>query len=189
MARIDSPTFLALGCIGFIASSPALAQDAGPVDGEKRLGGMTVTDTAIEEEGYKAERIESPKAVAPLLDTPRSIVVIDKQVIKDTGSATLIDALRTVPGITFGAAEGGNPIGDRPFIRGFDSQGSTYLDGVRDIGAQTREIFAVEQIQVVRGSDSTLGGRGSAGGSLNIISKLPERETFIAGSGSYGTAD
>jgi catecholate siderophore receptor len=84
---------------------------------------------------------------------------------------------------------GGNPIGDRPFIRGFDSQGSTYLDGVRDIGAQTREVFAVEQIQVVRGSDSTLGGRGSAGGSLNIISKLPQRDTFVAASGSYGTAD
>ena len=166
-----------------------MAQDGKAAEGEKRLGGMTVADTAIEEEGYKAERIESPKAVAPLLDTPRSIVVIDKQVIKETGSATLVDALRTVPGITFGAAEGGNPIGDRPFIRGFDSQGSTYLDGVRDIGAQNREIFAVEQIQVVRGSDSTLGGRGSAGGSLNIISKLPERETFFSGSGSYGTDD
>lgn len=185
-----TPAFLALGCIGFIASAPALAQDSGqPAGGEKRLGGMTVTDTAIDEEGYKGERVESPKAVAPLLDTPRSIVVVDKQVIKDTGAATLVDALRTVPGITFGAAEGGNPIGDRPFIRGFDSQGSTYLDGVRDIGAQTREIFAVEQIQVVRGSDSTLGGRGSAGGSLNVISKLPERETFFAGSGSYGTDD
>ncbi|WP_340316774.1 TonB-dependent receptor [Rhizorhabdus argentea] len=187
---LNTPAFLALGCIGFIASAPALAQDSGqPAGGEKRLGGMTVTDTAIDEEGYKAERVESPKAVAPLLDTPRSIVVVDKQVIKDTGAATLVDALRTVPGITFGAAEGGNPIGDRPFIRGFDSQGSTYLDGVRDIGAQTREIFAVEQIQVVRGSDSTLGGRGSAGGSLNVISKLPERETFFAGTGSYGTDD
>ncbi|RYG93726.1 MAG: TonB-dependent receptor, partial [Alphaproteobacteria bacterium] len=114
MARIDSrvsssltsPAFLALGCIGFIASSPALAQDAKAADGEKRLGGMTVTDTAIEDEGYKAERIETPKAVAPLLDTPRSIVVVDKQVIKQTGAATLVDALRTVPGITFGAAEG-----------------------------------------------------------------------------------
>lgn len=186
---LNTPAFLALGCIGFIASAPALAQDSGQAGGEKRLGGMTVTDTAIDEEGYKAERVESPKAVAPLLDTPRSIVVVDKQVIKDTGAATLVDALRTVPGITFGAAEGGNPIGDRPFIRGFDSQGSTYLDGVRDIGAQTREIFAVEQIQVVRGSDSTLGGRGSAGGSLNVISKLPERETFFAGTGSYGTDD
>lgn len=188
-AGSNSPAFLALGCIGFIASAPALAQDAQPASGEKRLGGMTVTDSAIDEEGYKAERVESPKAVAPLLDIPRSIVVVDKQVIKDTGSATLVEALRTVPGITFGAAEGGNPIGDRPFIRGFDSQGSTYLDGVRDIGAQNREIFAVEQIQVVRGSDSTLGGRGSAGGSLNIVSKLPQEDSFFAGSGSYGTDD
>jgi len=189
ISTVNAPAYLALGCIGFIASAPAMAQDADRASGEKRLGGMTVTDTAIDEEGYQAERVETPKAVAPLLDTPRSIVVVDKQVIKETGSVTLVDALRTVPGITFGAAEGGNPIGDRPFIRGFDSQGSTYLDGVRDIGAQTREIFAVEQIQVVRGSDSTLSGRGSAGGSLNIISKLPEKDSFISGALNYGTDD
>ena len=132
-------------------------------------------------------QVDTPKAVAPLINTPRSVVVVDKQVIKETGSATLVEALRTVPGITFGAAEGGNPIGDRPFIRGFDSQGSTYLDGVRDIGAQNREVFAVEQIQVVRGSDSTLGGRGSAGGSLNIVSKTPRNENFVAGSVTVGT--
>lgn len=188
-ASLNAPAFLALGCIGFIASAPALAQDTQPAQGEKRLGGMTVSDTALTDEGYKVERVETPKAVAPLLDTPRSIVVVDKQVIKETGSATLVEALRTVPGITFGAAEGGNPIGDRPFIRGFDSQGSTYLDGVRDIGAQNREIFAVEQLQVVRGSDSTLGGRGSAGGSLNIVSKLPQDENFVSGALNYGTDD
>lgn len=182
-------SFLALGCVGFIASAPAMAQEAKPAQTEKKLGGMSVTATAIEEEGYKAEIVDNPKAVAPLLDTPRSIVVIDKQIIKDTGSATLVDALRTVPGITFGAAEGGNPIGDRPFLRGFDTQGSTFVDGVRDISAQSREVFAVEQIQVVRGSDSSLGGRGGAGGSLNIATKLPQRETFVAGSASYGNAD
>src|SRR3546814_88015 len=131
----------------------------------------------------------APKATAPLLDTPRSIAIISKEVIKDTGSATLVEALRTVPGITFGAAEGGNPMGDRPFIRGFDSQGSTFVDGVRDPSAQSREVFAVEQIQIVRGSDSTLGGRGSAGGSLNIVSKLPVAETFAAGAVSLGNAD
>jgi catecholate siderophore receptor len=190
-ASKTTPAFLALGCVGFITSAPTLAQatDAPPADGARVFKGVTVTGAAITEDGYKVERAESPKAVAPLLDTPRSVVVVDKQVIKDMGAATLVDALRAVPGITFGAAEGGNPIGDRPFIRGFDSQGSTFLDGVRDISAQSREIFAVEQIQVVRGSDSTLGGRGSAGGSVNVISKLPERETFVAGSGSYGTAD
>ncbi len=174
------PGFLALGCIGFIAGAPASGEvpDAAPAD--------TLVVTGNQER--KAEII-SAKATAPLLDTPRSIVVIDKEVIKETGSATLVEALRTVPGITFGAAEGGNPIGDRPFIRGSDSQGSTYLDGLRDIGAQSREIFDVEQIQIVRGSDSTLGGRGSAGGSLNIVSKLPENRDFVAGAASYGTDD
>jgi catecholate siderophore receptor len=93
-----------------------------------------------------------------------------------------------VPGITFGAAEGGNPIGDRPFIRGFDSQGSIYVDGVRDTAAQTREVFAVESVQIVRGSDSTLGGRGSAGGTINIISKLPQTDDFISGDASFGNA-
>ncbi len=176
------PKFLAFSCVGFIATAPAMAADALD-EGDSGDNGDPIIVTG------QLPADQAPKAVAPLIDTPRSVVVVDKQVIKETGSATLVEALRTVPGITFGAAEGGNPIGDRPFIRGFDSQGSTYLDGVRDIGAQSREVFAVEQIQIVRGSDSTLGGRGSAGGSLNIISKLPERENFVAGSISAGTAD
>jgi catecholate siderophore receptor len=60
---------------------------------------------------------------------------------------------------------------------------------VRDIGAQSREIFAVEQVQVVRGSDSTLGGRGSAGGTINIISKMPQAESFATATLSYGNAN
>lgn len=170
--------FLALGCVGFIASAPAIGAEPVAPEAESAAT-ITVTGTRDEE--------RTAKAVAPLLDTPRSIVVVDKQVIKDTGSATLVDALRTVPGITFGAAEGGNPIGDRPFIRGFDSQGSTFVDSIRDTSAQSREVFAIEQIQIVRGSDSTLGGRGGAGGSINIVSKLPRDPTFVEAAASYGT--
>jgi catecholate siderophore receptor len=143
--------FLALGCVGFIASVPALAADPAPDAEDQARATIVVTGTRDDD--------DNAKTVAPLLNTPRSVVVVDKQIIKDTGSATLVDALRTVPGITFGAAEGGNPIGDRPFIRGFDSQGSTFVDGIRDTSAQSREVFAIEQIQIVRGSDSTLGGR------------------------------
>ncbi|CAN5381911.1 TonB-dependent siderophore receptor [soil metagenome] len=171
------PAFLALGCVGFLATAPAYAEAADDNSNEQ-----------IIVNGHQ-EIVALPKAVAPLINTPRSVVVVDAQIIKETGSASLVDALRTVPGITFGAAEGGNPIGDRPFIRGFDSQGSTYLDGVRDLGAQTREIFAVDSIQVVRGSDSTLGGRGSAGGTLNIISKTPQARNFATLDLSGGTAD
>lgn len=175
--RKNASAFIALGCLGLLTAAPANADvaDADPAD-----------QIVVNGQHLKPEL---PKSVAPLVNTPRSIVVVDSQVIKETGSATLVDALRTVPGITFGAAEGGNPIGDRPFIRGFDSQGSTYVDGVRDLGAQTREIFAVDSIQVVRGSDSTLGGRGSAGGTLNVISKLPKARNFANLDISAGTAD
>lgn len=185
---VAAPSYLALGCIAF-AAAPAMAQDANSSAPEKSLGGVTVTDTAINEGGYKTEKPDSPKYTATLVNTPRSVTVIPSTLIRDTASASLTDALRTVPGVTFGAGEGGNPMGDRPFIRGFDSQASTYLDGVRDIGAQSRDVFAVEQIEVVKGSDSSMGGRGSAGGSLNLVSKAPTSDRFVAASGSIGNAD
>lgn len=181
------PAYLALSCIG-IAASPALAQDQAGEGGASRLGGVTVTDTAIED-SYKVDKADSPKYTAPLLDTPKTVIVLPSQVIRESGSTTFVDALRTVPGITFGAGEGGNPQGDRPFIRGQDSQGSTYVDGVRSVGGQSREIFAIEQIEVVKGGDSTMGGRGSAGGSLNLVSKMPHLGVDALADISYGTDD
>jgi catecholate siderophore receptor len=181
--------FIALSCVGaFATGSPAVAQDSEKTqDKPTELGGVTVIDTAIDEGSYKVDKADSPKFTAPLVDTPRSVTVIPAQVIKDTASASLTEALRTVPGITLGAGEGGNPLGDRPFIRGFDSQASTYLDGVRDIGAQSREIFSIEQIEIVKGSDSAMGGRGNAGGTINLVTKTPKADRFIAVSGVGGT--
>ena len=182
-SAVRKPVYLALSCVGAFASHPAFAEDAPPaaandMDPDAKL------DIVVQ-----GQRRTDPKQVAPLLDTPKSILVLNKDTIAQTGSNSLADALRTVPGITFGAAEGGNPIGDRPFIRGFDSQGSLYVDGVRDLASQSREVFAVDSVQIVRGSDSTLGGRGSAGGTINILSKLPQAGTFGSASVSYGNAD
>lgn len=166
-----------------------MAQDAAADAAPPSLGGVTVSDTAIDESGYKVDEAASPKYTAPLLNTAKTVIVVPSQVIRESGSSTFAEALRTVPGITFGAGEGGNPQGDRPFIRGFDAQGSTYIDGVRSVGGQSREIFAIEQIEVVKGGDSTMGGRGSAGGSLNLVSKMPHLGTSILGDFSYGSDD
>jgi catecholate siderophore receptor len=183
---LATPAFLALTCIGAFATSPAFAVEAD----------ASVADEAPSTRGGRTDIIVNgerdsvgAKDVAPPINTPRSVVTISSEIISQTGSNSLADALRTVPGITFGAAEGGNPVGDRPFIRGFDSQGSIFVDGVRDLASQSREVFAIESVQIVRGSDSTLGGRGSAGGTINIVSKLPQAETFASLSGSYGNAD
>ncbi|MGE7812716.1 TonB-dependent receptor [Pseudomonas sivasensis] len=151
------------------------------------LGATSITGEEQDATSYQVEKASSQKYTAPLVDTPRSVTVVPQQVLKDTAATSLQDALRTVPGITFGAGEGGNPQGDRPFIRGFDAQGDTYLDGVRDTGGQSREIFDIESIEVSKGPNSSFGGRGSAGGSLNLVSKTPQARDFTNGGFTYGS--
>ncbi len=146
--------------------------------------------TSLGEVIVNGQRVTStPKITAPLRDTPRQVTVIPEEIIATTGSVSLVDALRTVPGITFGAGEGGNPLGDRPFLRGADTQSSTFVDGVRDTGAQSREVFNVEGIEVIKGASGVYTGRGGAGGGIYINSKSPKLDNFIAGSLGIGTAE
>lgn len=189
---VSSPRLLA-SAIGMTVTAMSASQMSHAAEEPEKAnaGAISLGATSINGEAqstdYKTEKGSSPKYTAPLIDTARSITVVPQQVLKDTAAVSLQDALRTVPGITFGAGEGGNPQGDRPFIRGFDAQGDTYIDGVRDTGAQTREIFDIESIEVSKGPNSAMGGRGSAGGSLNLVTKMPKANDFTDGSFTYGT--
>ncbi len=147
----------------------------------------TIHTKATQEESLKVDQSANSKFVAPLLDTPKSVSVISKQLIEDTKVTTLSDALRTVPGITLGAGEGGNPNGDRPFIRGYNSESSMYVDGVRNATSQNREMFAVDQVEVIKGSASALGGAGGSGGSINLITKVAKKGDSLEGSIAGGT--
>ena len=147
----------------------------------------TIRAQAEAEQTLKVDKSANSKFVAPLLDTPKSVSIISKQLIADTQVTTLSDALRTVPGITLGAGEGGNPNGDRPFIRGYNSESSMYVDGVRSATSQNREMFAVEQVEVTKGSASAMGGAGTTGGSINMISKVAKQGDFLEGSVGAGT--
>ena len=147
----------------------------------------TIHTQAEQEQGLKVDQSSNSKFVVPLLDTPKSVSVISKQLIADTQVTSLSDALRTIPGITLGAGEGGNPNGDRPFIRGYNSESSMYVDGIRNSTSQNREMFAVEQVEVTKGSASALGGAGTSGGSINMISKVAKKGDALEGSVSGGT--
>ena len=147
----------------------------------------TIQTKADAEQSLKVDKSANSKFVAPLLDTPKSVSVISKQLIQDTQVTTLSDALRTVPGITLGAGEGGNPNGDRPFIRGYSSESSMYVDGIRNATSQNRDMFAVEQVEVTKGSASAMGGAGSVGGSINMISKVAKIGDSLEGSVAGGT--
>ncbi|MCB4858577.1 TonB-dependent receptor [Sphingobium sp. PNB] len=169
---LSRPSFLALSCVGAIAfASSAQAQDA--AQGAK-LGGMTVTDTAIEESPIKVEKAESPKYTRPLLDTPQTITVIGKETIQQQNLLTLRDVLSTVPGITFGAGEGGFGYGDRIILRGQDAKNDVTVDGVRSGAFLNRnEVYNIEQVEVTNGANSVMNGGGSVAGTINLVTKRP----------------
>ncbi|WP_416051493.1 TonB-dependent receptor [Cupriavidus basilensis] len=176
------------GAVGVaIAAAPTAAQTAGSTKvAAVELPAVVVSGSAPNP--FKTDGTSSIKTPGALLDTPRSITVIPQELIQSTASTSLTEALRTVPGIAFGAGEGGNPVGDRPFIRGYDAQASTFLDGMRDIGAQSREMFNIESVEVTKGPAGAYDGRGSAGGSINIVSKSPKLGSFAEGNLGVGNA-
>lgn len=182
--------FLALSCVGSVfAPQAAFAQDSSATQEEPRLlGGVTVTDTAIDEE--PGRRQESPKATRPVRDTPQTITVLTNKVIEQQNLLTLRDMLSTVPGITFGAGEGGGGYGDSINLRGYSANTDITTDGVRDSAQYSRtDPFNLEQIEVTNGANSVVAGSGSVGGSVNLVTKRPKADTEIGGSMGVGTED
>lgn len=174
---------LALSCVGLMAGiTPAHAQGEGE---PQRLGGVTVTDTAIDDSYNRTESL-SPKSTAPLLDTPQTINVIPQELIRDRGARTLAEVLRNTPGISFDAGENGFGTSTNNFtLRGFDTSGSVFVDNARDSGSYARDVFNIESVEVVKGA-SAENGRGSAGGYININTKRPSLDGFISGDASFG---
>lgn len=170
-----------------LAMPLAFADTADGVDGaEQKMQEVTIVGRNGSD--FQVKQSASDKFTAPLLDTPKAVTVIPTEVIAQTGAVSLTDALRTVPGITVGAAEGGQPVGDNLLIRGYNAQTDTYIDGIRDTGSQSREIFSLEQIEVVKGPNSAYGGRSSAGGGVNLVSKTAKAEDFANASVGLGSA-
>jgi catecholate siderophore receptor len=121
---------------------------------------------------YKVDHLQaSGKFPEPLLNTPKTVTVVDKQVLQDENATTLKQALLNTAGVTLGTGEGGNAFGDRFFVRGFDTRNDIFIDGIRDSGVSVRENFFTEQIEILRGPGSSFAGRGTTGGAINIVTK------------------
>lgn len=136
-------------------------------------------ETVLVEGRALDSEVSQRKFTAPLLDTPKAVTVIPSDLIEQRGATSLVEALKSVPGVTFNAGEGGQPAGDNLKIRGFDAGADVFVDGVRDGGSQTRDIFALEQVEVIKGPGSAYTGRGAAGGSVNLVTKRALADDFV----------
>jgi catecholate siderophore receptor len=95
-----------------------------------------------------------------------------------------------MPGITLQAGGGGGrTAGDMFNMRGFNAANSLFVDGVRDDGLISRDVYNLEQIEVFMGPTGSDVGRGTAAGYVNLESKSPRLRSLATGMLSYGSAD
>ncbi|MBT9597210.1 MAG: catecholate siderophore receptor Fiu [Vitreoscilla sp.] len=161
-----------------------------PADAKaKALPAVTVKAAAEGAPAIKTDKLDSPKFTQPLVDTPQTITVVNKETLQQQGAATLMDALRNTPGITMQLGEGGRTdVGDSFFMRGFAAGSNVFQDGARDLGAAVRDVFNLEQVEIVKGPAGADNGRGATGGYVNLVSKRPQADDFTAASLSVGSA-
>ncbi|HEY4295406.1 MAG TPA: TonB-dependent receptor, partial [Paraburkholderia sp.] len=184
------------------ASQPAAQPATQPAADNKSASGSTSAPTAdngtlptigvaaqAEQQDFQAERSTvGAKTPTALRDIPQTVTVINKSLLASQGATSFQDALRNAPGVTLGAAEGGQ-IGNNINLRGFTAQNDIYLDGFRDRNQYYRDTFDLDEIEVLYGPSSMLFGRGSTGGVINQVSKKAQLKDFAEVSGMVGTDD
>jgi iron complex outermembrane recepter protein len=153
---------------------------------------IQVVVTGEQEEGYVVDNATTAtRTNTPIRDVPQSITVIPQQVIGDQQVTQISDALRNVSGVSsrFSSLR---PDGDAAIIRGFESFGYFFTDGIRNLGgggAFQQELANVERIEVLRGPASVLYGQGEPGGLINLVTELPTSEPFYEVEGTIGNYD
>ncbi|MEP7298198.1 MAG: TonB-dependent receptor [Burkholderiales bacterium] len=191
---------LPLGALaaGFgLLAADALAQNAPAPASAASGAGFAITLPPVSVQGRAETDATSLRATTTtigkgnqdLRDVPQSVTVVTEKLIEDRRIDTLKQALHQTAGITFQAAEGGE---EDIRLRGFSlaASGDIYVDSLRDPAFYERDTFSFDRIELLRGSASMLFGRGSTGGVVNQVNKMPflndaNEVNFTAGTGGY----
>lgn len=166
--------------LGAAAAAQEANEDAITVIGRRSQYEQTDTSTAT-------------RTDTDLRDVPQAVTVITDDLIQDQGMRTMADVVRYVPGVTMGQGEGHR---DAPTLRGNASTADFFVDGVRDDVQYYRDLYNVDRIEVLKGSNAMIFGRGGGGGVINRVTEwanwAPQNEvavTFDAYDQLRGTAD
>ncbi|WP_240624599.1 TonB-dependent receptor [Aurantiacibacter odishensis] len=151
--------------------APALANVAAEAEAQRDYlpSNIIVTgerDTYVNEDGSTGT-----KTPTPIIDVPQAVTVITADQLEDQGVTTLNDALRFVPGVSLETGEGHR---DEVFIRGQETTADFYIDGLRDDAQYYRPLYNVDRVEVLKGANALIFGRGAGGGAINRVSKTAE---------------
>jgi catecholate siderophore receptor len=156
-----------LAGVAFLATaSAAHAEEAQP---ERDYLPTEIIVTGDRDTGYDTEDGSSAtKTPTPLIDVPQGVSFITADQLEDQSIRQLNEALRYVPGISMETGEGHR---DEVFIRGQESTADFYIDGLRDDAQYYRSLYNIERVEVLKGANALIFGRGAGGGAINRVAK------------------
>ncbi|HAU21468.1 MAG TPA: TonB-dependent siderophore receptor [Erythrobacter sp.] len=161
---------------GAMALSPAIATANTAAEDRDYLPRHIIV--AGEREGYaENDGSSGTKTPTAIIDVPQTITFVTDDQLEDQSIRQLAEALRYVPGISLETGEGHR---DEIFIRGQESTADFYLDGLRDDAQYYRSLYNVERVEVLKGANALIFGRGGGGGVINRVSKQARLNGFSA---------
>ncbi len=165
------------------AEALPMAADAGDA-GDEGADHRTIVVTG-QVDSYRSDTAAGVKAPTPLIDVPQSVTVLSREQLDDQGVTQLGDALRYVPGVVLAQGEGNR---DQIVLRGQNTTADFFLNGLRDDTQYYRSLYNVDHIEVLRGANALLFGRGGGGGVINRVRKAPSlKGQSIDAVGAVGT--
>lgn len=178
MIRALRPAHLLLALTAVTAAQAAHAEEG---------GGDGMAPIVVTGERLQAPEVAATKTGTPLRNTPQSVVTLERAQLDDQGVEQLGEALRYVPGVTIGQGEGHR---DQVVVRGQASTADFFLDGLRDDAQYYRPLYNTQRVEVLKGANALLFGRGGGGGVVNRVSKTPDptrnSAAFAGGIDSFG---
>ncbi len=139
-----------------------------PTQGDMlHLDSMRVVASA--QQSYAIQRmVSATKTDTALVDVPQSITVVTRELIDDQAMRSIGDLTRYVPGVGIAQGEGNR---DTPVMRGNSTTADFFVDGVRDDVQYFRDLYNVDRVEVLKGPNAMIFGRGGTGGLINRVSK------------------
>ena len=137
-----------------------------------------------------ADQVNALKTPVPVLDVPQSVSIVTDEDIRKQGFREISDIVRYIPGVNTSQGEGHR---DTVVFRGVRSTADFYKDGVRDDVQYYRSLYNLEQVEVLRGPNALLFGRGGTGGIINRVTKKAvigeEFGSVDVGTDTFGSLD
>ena len=149
-----------------------------------------IEEIVVKGKVLQADQINALKIPTPILNVPQSLSIITDEDMRNQGMSEIGDIIRYTPGVNTSQGEGHR---DAVVFRGVRSTADFFQDGVRDDVQYYRSLYNVDQVEILRGPNALLFGRGGTGGALNRVSKKAligsDFKTVNAVFNSFGAMD